>query len=267
MKMMKRVLCILAALLLLTLSAAAEPDYPDRSGVATDDASVLSVSLLVDLREMDDRLSEVNAPRLHIATVDFLDAAEADSYAEALFTRWELQDNDVLLLMAVVEDAWAIRTGKGVDALIPAGTIPGILSECETLFQEQRYDAAIARFSAALVNEINRQCGTSVKTSDLFQRISDAPFTNWARSATLVEAAATPQEQEESILVPILKVVVVVALLFLVFGVFNRMRKAKQPPQSSPAPAPAQPTEPRVYFKPREQKPIKQYFPPPKSKE
>lgn len=262
---MKRILCILAALLLLTLTAAAEPDYPARSGVATDDASVLSVSLLVDLREMDDRLKEVNAPRLHIATVDFLDAADANSYAEALFTRWELQDNDVLLLLAVVEDACALRTGKGVDALLPADTLSGLLSGFETAFLEQRYDVAIARFSEALVKEINRQCGTSVKTDDLFQRISDAPFANWTRSANRIEAAAAPQEQEESILVPILKVALVVALLFLVFGFFKRMRKAKQAPQD--APASASQTEPRVYFKPREQKPVKQYFPPPKSRE
>lgn len=262
--MIKRILCLLWVLL-MACPALAEPRYPSQSGVATDNAAVLSVKLLEDLRTLDKRLDRADVPQLYIVTVDFLDGADVQSYADALFERWELDEDELLLLIAVGEESYAIAAGKNVDRLVSPTTQEKLLT---TAFQEpflsQQYDAAVGQFVPALVSELNKACGTSVKTEDLFRSSSSSLIVNWASTLPASEESGegfslTRADKRSGF--SFLTVIIIVVLLVLLFGSFRKTRGGKRkgrPPQES---APDRDAPP-VYFKPRQKPQTPQYFKP-----
>lgn len=264
--MLKRILCLLAALLLCT-GALAEPRYPDQANVATDSAAVLSIKLLDDLRTLDKRLSKADAPQLYIATVDFLDTSDVQTYANALHTRWELADDAVLLLLCVGEESYAIASGSSARRLLPDAVLNKLLAgQLHEPFHGQRYDAAIAAFAAAYTTEVCKACGVTIKTTDLFRSVSSAPFSNWTSAPNRSNAAddgdsfLTREEQSSGF--SLLKVILIVALLLLIFGTFRTVKKVRTPADANPAPEKPEKRPYPVYFKPREKKPTPQYFHP-----
>ena len=258
MMMFKRILCLLAVLL-LALPASAEPRYPEKGGVATDAAAVLSAEVLEDLRTLDKRLDKADVPQICLATVDFLDTQEVQAYADALFDLWNLDSDEMLLLICVGEESYAISTGRDVDKLLSSSVQEKLLtSRFRKSFLDERYDAAISAYIPALVSELSKTCGETVRTDDLFDSASDNLLDNWARNL----AASLSGDDEESIFTredrktgfSLLKVIVIVVLLVLIFGSFRRVRKDKAPRQ--------QKREPHVYFKPHQQRETTQYFGP-----
>lgn len=239
-------LLLLCFVLSLGFPALAEPRYPSQTGETTDAAAVLSHTTLEDLRTLDSRLDQADAMQLKIVTVDFLDAAEADDYAAALFDRWGLDDHEMLLLLAVGEDKYALEAGQNVDRLLSPATQSKLLAASfEEPFLNQQYDAAIAAFVPSLVREINKLCGTSVSTDDLFGRSSASLFDNWASS--LRQNSGDADESDASIFTredsrtgfSLLKVILIIAVLMFVFGSFRRIgssqRNAKPPRGRRPA--------------------------------
>lgn len=263
--MLKRFLCVILLLLMAT-SALAEPRYPVQSGVATDGAAVLSVNVLQDLRTLDKRLDHADAPRLCIVTVDFLDGTDVQSYADALFLRWKLPEDTLLLLLAVGEESYAISAGRNVDRLVAPSVQQKLLSaHLHEPFLSQRYDAAVAAFASAIVHEYNKACGTSVRTDDLFRSVSASLFDNWASTISLTSADLPSDpiltREDKHTGFSLLKVILIVVLLVLLFGSFRKVKRAKHPYAPS---APAKPTGENkpVYFKPHVKKPAEQYFKP-----
>lgn len=233
--MMKRICSLLLLLCLAVSCAVAEPRYPAQTGETTDAAAVLSHTTLEDLRTLDSRLDKADALRLHIVTVDFLDGSDADAYAEALFHRWSLDDEDILLLMAVGEDKYAIATGEDVDRLLARSTLVKLLAASfEEPFMRQQYDQAVAEYVTALVREINKVCGASVSTSGLFGRSSTGLFDDWAVSLRQKDNAAQSQSvltrEDERTGFSLLKVAAIVAVLLIVFGSFRRNGKHASKP-------------------------------------
>lgn len=260
--MMKRILCLLAVLTLLCSAALAEPRYPAQKGIATDGAAVLSVKVLEDLRKLDKRLDKEDMPRLYIVTVDFLDGEDVQIYADTLFDRWDLDDDEMLLLISVGEESYALAAGKNVDRLVSAATQEKLLvATFHEPFMAQQYDVAVAQFVPALVQELNKACGENVKTSDLFRDTSSGLIVNWASTmptSTSTGSGFSLTRADKATGFSPLTVIIIVVLLLLVFGSFRKSRPRKQPPQKPEK----QPDKP-VYFKPR-QKPQQppQYFKP-----
>ena len=256
--MMKRPLCLLLLLCTL-LPAAAEPRYPSQAGVTTDIAAVLSHETLEDLRTLDSRLDKADALRLCIVTVDFLDAQPVQDYADALFDRWDLDDDELLLLIAVGEESYAVSTGDNVDRLLASSTLTKLLTtHLAESFLAQRYDEAIALFVPAVVREINKVCGTNVATDGLFTRKSDSLIVNWASSLTQASgdgAASLLTSKDRRTGLSVLKVVAIIAILLVAFGSFGKKGRAsrREKPRNKPQ-----------YFtkKPGPKKPAPQYFKP-----
>lgn len=232
--MIKRIICFLAAMLLMALPAAAEPRYPSRSGVATDTAAVLSIGLLDDLRTLDKRLDKADVPQIYIVTVDFLDGTDVESYANALFERWRLDEDEMLLLLAVGEEKFAFCAGREVDRLIAPATQEKLLaSTLQQPFMDQQFDAAVSAFLPALVRELSKACGESVRTDDLFDSRSTSLIVNWAANLSRSEE----REKTDSIFTredknsgfSLLKIVLIVGLLMIVFGSFRKMRRTAKP--------------------------------------
>lgn len=250
--MFKRICCLLMCLL-LPFAALAEPRYPAQAGATTDRAAVLSHETLEDLRTLDSRLKAADALRIRIVTVDFLDAQDVQVYADTLFTRWNLSDDELLLLMAVGEDAYAIAAGANVDRLLAPATQSKLVSAYFVgPFLNQRYEEAIAAFVPALVREINKVCGTNVSTDGLFTRHAESLIVNWA--STLSDDAAANSEtvtvgKSDNAFLSWLAVIAIVAVLLVVFSPKRSKKKAATPqyfkkkkPGGAPTPQ---------YFKPR----------------
>ncbi len=269
---MKRFLCLLLVML-FAFPVLAEPRYPARSGAATDAAAVLSVKVLDDLRTLDKRLNKADAPRLIIVTVDFLDGSTAQAYADALFARWELKDDEALLLLAVGEDSYALSAGKNTLRLIPHSVTDKLLaSALHEPFMNQQYDAAIAAFVPAWVAEVSKACGVTIKTTDLFRSTASGLFGNWAgaqsRPATSLPEESILTREDKGSGFSLLKVLIIVALLLLLFGSFRKVRHDRQPSAEQPTPEPPRAKSERpVYFKPREKRSTPQYFHPRKPRQ
>ena len=236
--MFRRILCLLAVLM-LSCTAFAEPRYPERNGVATDHAGVLSARMLEDLRTLDDRLDHADALRIRIVTVDFLDGQDIDVYARTLFDRWHLDDEDILLLIAVGEESFTLFLGEEAAALLQPGTAEAILRSTFTEpYLDQQYDAALAAFIPGLVNEIGLVCGERIRTDDLFRSTSASLISNWA---SLLPTADDPADKESFLTredkvsgFSLLKVILIVVLLLLVFGSFRKTRRMAHPYAPSP---------------------------------
>lgn len=220
-----RILPIVCLLLCLCVFAAAEPRYPSNGGETTDAAGVLAHTTLEDLRTLDGRLDKADALRLKIVTVDFLDGSDVDDYAAALFDRWDLDDDDLLLLLAVGEDKYAVKSGKDVNRLIsPAMQSKLLAANLEDPFLQQEYDAAVAAFVPALVNEVNKVYSVSVSTDGLFGRTSQSMFSDWATKlqdgADALESAAESflTREDSSTGFSLIKVILTIALLLIIFG-------------------------------------------------
>ena len=239
--MMKRFLSLLVAMLVLCacLPACAAPRYPERQGGTTDAAAVLSQSTLRDLATYAQRLKDEVDIDLFVVTVDFLDGETLSSYGEGLFAQWRLDDDSLLLLLAVGEDKFATFSGKDVTRRLSRQVQDKLLStSLEGPFLRQAYDEAIASFIPALTQEINKAFDADVSVGGLFGQAGSESLSveewadEWARrwNAAHDEEPAPDSvgdrvtREDKSTGFSLGKVLLTVFLLMVIFGNFSDRR-------------------------------------------
>lgn len=239
--MMKRFLSLLVAMLVLCacLPACAAPRYPERQGGTTDAAAVLSQSTLRDLATYAQRLKDETDIELFVVTVDFLDGETLSSYGEGLFTQWKLDDDSLLLLLAVGEDKFATFSGRDVTRHLSRQVQDKLLStSLEGPFLRQAYDEAIANFIPALTQEINKAFNADVSVGGLFGQAGSESLSveEWADEWARRWDAAHDEEpapdsvgdrvtrEDKSTGFSLGKVLLTVFLLMVIFGNFNDRR-------------------------------------------
>lgn len=167
---MKKWLSILLCLL-LPAAACAAPRMPEMRGTINDTADVLSAQTLTDLNEFSKQVSQKADLDLHVAIVHFLDGMEAQNYAEQLFEKWELGGNDVLLVAAAGEDAFATVMGVIAETALGQSNADNLLytsSDFGTLFRTQQYDAAVAAYCTAFNTLLEKETGSGIRMNGLF---------------------------------------------------------------------------------------------------
>ena len=239
--MMKRFLSLLVAMLVLCacLPACAAPRYPERQGGTTDAAAVLSQSTLRDLATSAQRLKDETDIELFVVTVDFLDGETLSSYGEGLFTQWKLDDDSLLLLLAVGEDKFATFSGRDVTRHLSRQVQDKLLStSLEGPFLRQAYDEAIASFIPALTQEINKAFDADVSVGGLFGQAGSESLSveewadEWARRWNAAhDEEPTPDSvgdrvtrEDKSTGFSLGKVLLTVFLLMVIFGNFSDRR-------------------------------------------
>lgn len=170
---MKKLLCILLCLMMFLLPASAlgAARMPEMRGNITDSADVLNAQTAADLAEFAKQMTQTAGVNLHVATVHFLDGMEAQAYAEKLFQKWELTDEDLLLVCAAGEDTFATAIGATAEQLIGRANAENLLytsSEFGQLFRTQQYDAAMAAYCKGMNALLEKQTGDSVRMDGLF---------------------------------------------------------------------------------------------------
>ena len=176
--------------LLLTLSAGAlalgEARYPALGGVLTDDANALSQSMARDIAAYAAQAESQTGLKLHVALVLFLDGESVQTYADTLFTRWELDTEDVLLLGAAGEDTFALSAGAEARARLSDTSLKSLLYApgFADAFRSQRYDAAMGFFFVSFNDLLNKQYDADLKLGSLFAAYQPAAQTTASAAAT-----------------------------------------------------------------------------------
>ena len=243
--MMKRFLSLLVAMLVLCvcLPACAAPRYPERQGGTTDAAAVLSQSTLRDLSAYADRLEDETGIRLSVVTVDFLDGETLTRYGEGLFAQWKLDDDSLLLLLAVGEDRFATFSGRDVTRRLSRQVQDKLLStSLEGPFLRQAYDEAIASFIPALTQEINKAFDADVSVGGLFGQAGTESLSaeewadEWARRWNAAHPGAESSQgsvgdrvtrEDKSTGFSLGKVLLTIFLLMVIFG-NHRSRRGRR---------------------------------------
>ena len=168
--MMKKWICLLLCLL-LPLGALAAPRMPELRGNINDAADVLAAQTVADLAEFSKHVTQQAGLDLYVVTVHFLDGLDAQSYAKLLFDRWELTDEDLLLVCAAGEDSFALVMGGTAEKQLGRTNADNLLytsSEFGGLFRTQQYDAAMAAFANGLNALLEKQVGRAVQMDGMF---------------------------------------------------------------------------------------------------
>ena len=188
---MKKWICGILSLMLVLTSAFALADarMPVSRGALTDDADVLSSDVSSAIVEyLGDVKSETDVD-VQVAIVHFLDGLDAQTYANQLFQKWELDDEAVLLLCAAGEDTFATAMGKKAENKLSKQNMDNLMytsSEFANHISAQEYDAGFAKYFVALNDLINKRYDENLKLPKTLSRIASG-----SAAQTGAEAAQT----------------------------------------------------------------------------
>lgn len=159
----------LICLVLFSFTALAAPRIPEKGDILSDYADVLSTPTLQEIAAFNERLSEKTGVHLHILSVHFLDGVDISTYANMVFERWGLSENDILLIMAVGEDSYTTKAGINVEKRFPGASQQNLLSATfDGPYRGYRYDEAVAAYVPALGSALAKQYGVTLNTTGLF---------------------------------------------------------------------------------------------------
>lgn len=175
---MKKWICGILSLMIVLTSALALADarMPVNRGVLTDDADVLSSELSSAIVSYADDVKSETDLDVYVAVVHFLDGLDAQTYANQLFTKWELNDNAVLLLCAAGEDSFAAAMGKKAENKLSKQNMDNLMytsSDFAGSIGRQEYDMAFAKYFAAFNDLINKRFDANVKLPKAITKIAN----------------------------------------------------------------------------------------------
>lgn len=157
-------LCLLAALFIMPLSAAAD-DFPERSSpprLVNDFASTMSADQAGLLEARLLAFSNATSNQIAIVTIKSLGAYEVADYSNKLFNKWGIgtaeHKNGILILAAIDDHRMHIATGRGLEPVLPDITTGQIIEEkMKPFFRENKFyegfDAAVTSIMAATRGE------------------------------------------------------------------------------------------------------------------
>ena len=168
-----KALAVLALTFVMLFSSFAlgEARYPTLGGVVTDDANVLSQTTAKDIASYAEKLESDTGVKVHVALVLFLDGETVQTYTDKLFTRWELGENDLLIVGAAAEDSFAAVSGATVKAKLSDGSLKSLLfaGGFSDAFKSQQYDVAFGNLFVSLNDLVGKQYGKTIALGELFR--------------------------------------------------------------------------------------------------
>jgi uncharacterized protein len=161
------------ASLAVNLEAVANPRQVNSAWV-TDMANILSQSTESEINQLVSQLEAENGTEIAVVTVpDTKPSATPKEFATALFNRWGIgkkgEDNGVLLLISQRERRVEIKTGYGVEAILPDAKVVNIIrKEITPRFKQADYDGGTLAGTQALVKTLsNHLVSADVVSTDV----------------------------------------------------------------------------------------------------
>ena len=194
----KTLLTFLLVLMLFTgASAQAEARYPAAPSAAlADDANALNQAMTGDVNAYAALVEEKTGVKLRVALVLFLDGETVQNYTDALYTRWNLDPDALLVVGAAAEDVFAFATGENVKAKLSDASLNSLLyaSGFADAFRSQNYDAAFGSFFLSLNGLMAKQYGVEMPLGSLFSAYQPAAVATPTPSASPIQQATDAME-------------------------------------------------------------------------
>lgn len=170
---MTRIFAFVLALMLcagLAVPAFAETKYPPRpQGTVADLAAVLGEQTISDMETLNTRLNTAAGGQIYVLTRHFLGGVNAANYAKKVFDVWGLGKNDVLLLMVIGEETYALALGGDAEKAVPNDTQISLLANhFRNAFLARKYDEALADAAAQLAQTLAKAKNQTVDVTGLF---------------------------------------------------------------------------------------------------
>ena len=159
--MIRKIFLSMIMLVMLTGAALAAtfPSAPTHDIYVADYAAMISDADKNQMLELGRELDQ----KIAVVTLDTLDGADIDEYANGLFRAWGIGDrkknNGVLLLIAKEDHKFRIEVGYGLEGAITDGYAGSILDSMKEQFRAENYSSAILNAYARLTLKVYDEYG------------------------------------------------------------------------------------------------------------
>lgn len=147
---------ILCVILLFSLASCGgkEGDYssriPDASDMfyVLDTAEVITSATRNHIVSRNDALFAMTGAQVVVACVPSTEGMDIGEYAMQMFNKWGIgsaeRNNGVLILLTIQDDTYWVLQGKGLEELLPSGTLKQMVNaDLEPHFAAKDYDAGV----------------------------------------------------------------------------------------------------------------------------
>ena len=163
-------LVVVAGVVAFAAYAIAEPVSSLKpTDCVNDFAGVLNPSTITQLKEMCRQVLDKAQASVVVVTIKSTDGEEIVNYSQDLYEKWGIgqkgKDRGVLILLAVEDRRRWIKTGYGVEAILPDGKVGGFGREAVPYLQRGDYDGAVSLLTSRVVDVIAKDAGVEITTS------------------------------------------------------------------------------------------------------
>lgn len=168
---MKKLLAVLAALvMLLTVAAADVPERPDAFAYAYDfSGAVLSPSDMDEIARYGQALEDATGIQAVAVVVDFLDGRDPADYATDIINTWGVgqkgEDNGVVVLLARGDRKVQIGTGAGVDRVLTGAKCGQLIDDNLSAFANNQFAKGMRGLYADVCGYLARAKGKTLALS------------------------------------------------------------------------------------------------------
>ena len=196
---MRRIVSLIVLLVLcLVLPAQAETQYPLSQGIVTDLADVLREDTVTDLTTLSERAHNASLGQFYVVTRHFLGGTDASVYARQLFEAWHLNSDDVLFLMVIGEEKYAMEVGSAARSALSADTQTSLMaSHFRAAFLNREYDRAVNELSVQTVQTMAKAAGKTLNTNGLFGTAAVQPTTKPQSASSVWEGMFSFQDYQD----------------------------------------------------------------------
>ena len=169
--MKKRILAIIACLMLVCTCAYAGVLKPTSEFYVNDDANVLDTDTEGMIVFSNDLLYEDCGAQFVVVVAESIGNEDIGDYAYDLFNEWGIGDsrknNGFLMLLAIEEENYYFLPGSGLDIEMSWGKIGGIVDDyLEPYFARGEYDEGVDKVYRELFPVLAKACGSRVTVAD-----------------------------------------------------------------------------------------------------
>ena len=172
---MKRILCLLCALMLALCPAcalaASSVIEPTEDFYVNDQANVLTEETEGLIVLNNDKLAEACGAQIVFVTLDTTGSTDIETYAYQLFRQWRIgssdKNNGVLVLLAIGDDDYWLTDDVGLQDDLTAGDLSELANRyLEPYFAKKDYDTGVLLLFSALFERVSEIEKADVRLDD-----------------------------------------------------------------------------------------------------